>query len=345
MSADLSVPTRRRRNNKQDASSARAAARRPGLITGVALAVAVLACAGFVLVDLPGAWEYALRLRLRTVSALVLVAVAVAVSTVLFQTVTANRILTPGLMGFDALYLLVQTAVVFFAGAGALGGAAGGGIAGSLLWLVEVGVMVVLITALSRWLLLGARRDLQIVVLVGVVVGTLLRSVTTMLQRMLDPASFAVLQDSFFASFGTVEEDLLTISAVVVLATLAVLFAFRHVFDVLALGREAATSLGVDHRRAVLWVMVAVAVLVSVSTALVGPITFFGLLVANLAYVAVGHAHRWSIPAASAFAVITLVVGQWLLDRVFDFGTGLSIIIELGGGVLFLALLLGRARL
>ena len=42
--------------------------------------------------------------------------VAIAYSTVIFQTITHNRILTPSIMGLDSLYLLVQTVVIFFLG-------------------------------------------------------------------------------------------------------------------------------------------------------------------------------------------------------------------------------------
>ena len=50
--------------------------------------------------------------------AMVLTGVAIAYSTVIFQTITHNRILTPSIMGFDSLYLLLQTVVIFFLGSG-----------------------------------------------------------------------------------------------------------------------------------------------------------------------------------------------------------------------------------
>ncbi len=316
--------------------------RRARLLTGLSVLAALVVCAVFVLWDLPSAWEYVLELRARKVAALALVAVAVAVSTVLFQTVTANTILTPGIMGFDALHLLIATLVVFTVGSGANAITSADG--ARALWALETTLMVVVVALLSQWLFVGARRDLHVLVLVGIVVGTLFRSVTSLLQRMLDPTQFAVLQDSFFASFNTVDETLLGLSAIAVGLTLAAVFRLRATLDVLALGREVATSLGVDHRRTVMGVLVAVAVLVSVSTALVGPITFFGLLVAHLAYRVVGHRHRHSLPTAAALAVVTLVLGQLLLERVFSYATGLSIIIDFAGGVLFLALVLRRSR-
>jgi len=87
-----------------------------------------------------------------------------------------------------------------------------------------------------------------------------------------------------------------------------------------------------------------VAVLVSVSTALVGPVTFFGLLVATLAHSLVSNSkHRYVLPAAILLGIIALVGGQTLLERVFAFDTALSIIIEFLGGIVFIALVLRRS--
>ena len=59
---------------------------------------------------------------------------------------------------------------------------------------------------------------------------------------------------------------------------------FMKYLDVMSLGREQAVNLGVDYDYVTKHVLVVVTILISVSTALVGPITFLGLLVANVAY-------------------------------------------------------------
>ena len=48
------------------------------------------------------------------------------------------------------------------------------------------------------------------------------------------------------------------------------------------LGRENAINLGVNYDKMVLNVLILSSVLIATSTALVGPITFLGLIVANL---------------------------------------------------------------
>ncbi|KYB45278.1 hypothetical protein AB664_01285 [Brucella anthropi] len=93
-------------------------------------------------------------------------------------------------------------------------------------------------------------------------------------------------------------------------------------------------------------ILLIVTILVSVSTALVGPITFFGLLVANLAYMIAGSSkHRIVLPIAVLLAILCIVGGQTILERVFSFNTALSVIIEFLGGLVFIILLVrGNAR-
>ena len=115
--------------------------------------------------------------------------------------------------------------------------------------------------------------------------------------------------------------------------------------DVVALGPDIATALGVDHRRISRRVMVMVAVLVSVSTALVGPIMFLGLLVAHLAYWAAGtNRHVVTVPMAALVAMLVLVTGQTVLAQVLDADNVLSVIIEFLGGLTLIALLISSRR-
>ncbi len=315
--------------------------RRPALVLIVLAALALVAIVAFMTVGARGSWSFVLPFRGRKLLGLVLCGYAVAVSTVLFQTVTNNRILTPSIMGFDALYRLIQTTIVFFLGAGALVS-----IDPQAQFLVEVLVMVGFSVLLFQWLFVGQQRSLHLLVLVGIVFGILFRSFTELMQRMLDPNAFNVLQDTFFASFSTTNATLLAVSVVVVVLCSIVVVRSLPALDVLDLGREHAINLGVNYRRTVVVMLVVVSILVSVSTALVGPITFFGLLVASLAHALIGESrHRYILPAAVLLAIICLVGGQTVLERVFAFDTALSIIIEFLGGIVFLVLVLrGAAR-
>nr|WP_062227219.1 iron chelate uptake ABC transporter family permease subunit [Aureimonas frigidaquae] len=303
--------------------------------------LALLSVAAFMTLGARGSWSFVLAFRGRRLLALILVAYAVAVSTVLFQTVTNNRILTPSIMGFDALYVLVQTSLVFFLGTQVLALADP-----HLRFLLEVALMTGFALVLFRWLFLGEERSLHLLILVGIVFGIFFRSLAGFMQRILDPNAFQVLQDALFASFQSVDTTLLWISIALVIAVTLALWRIAHTFDVLTLGRAQAISLGVDYSRTVLFILSMVAVLVAVSTALVGPITFFGLLVASLARALLGDSlHRHVLPASVLLGIIALVGGQTVLERVFAFDTALSIIVEFLGGLVFILLIVrGAAR-
>lgn len=312
---------------------------RPVFVLLVLGALALISVVCFMTLGAKGSWSFVLPFRGRKLLALSLVAYSVAVSTVLFQTVTNNRILTPSIMGFDALYVLIQTAIVFFLGIGALGTLHPQG-----QFAAEVLVMVAFSGLLFQWLFLGEERSLHLLVLVGIVFGILFRSLSQFMQRLLDPNAFNVLQDSFFASFATVDTSLLLAASVIVALVTIVGIRLMHTYDVLSLGRSQAINLGVDYKRTVVIILTLVSVLVAVSTALVGPITFFGLLVASLAHSLLGTSrHKYVLPAAVLLGIVCLVGGQTVLERVFAFDTALSIIIEFLGGVVFIFLVLRRA--
>lgn len=291
--------------------------------------LALVLSALYLTVGVEGDWSFALERRGKTLATMTVVGVAIAVSTVIFHAVTANQILTPGVMGFDALYLLIQTSFVMtvgLVGLHRLDPVARFGF--------EVALMMALSLLLFRWLLTGTARSIHLLVLVGIVIGGVFRSLSTFLQRLMDPTQFIVLQDRFFADFGSATPTLLLVGAIATAVVVGFVWHRRHHYDVLALGRDVSTGLGLDHRRSVLVAMVFVSLLVAVSTALVGPTSFFGLLVAHLAYRVMGTGrHAFTIPAAALASVIALAGGQLLFERLLGFEGSLSMVVEFVGGI------------
>lgn len=313
---------------------------RPLRPIAVLAAIAVAVATAFVTIGANGQWDFVLSFRGSKLAAMALVGYAIAVSTVLFQTITANRILTPAIMGLDSLFILIQTSLVF-----ALGTSRVALIAPQAMFLVHCAAMIGFSWLLYRTLFSGRLQSLHLVMLVGLVLGVLFRSLATLMQRIMAPNEFIVLQDRLFANFNAVNTDVLLISAVAVAAATMLGWRSLRTFDVLALGRDAAISLGVDYKATVTLVLIIVSVLVSVSTALVGPVTFFGLLVASLAYRIAGSSkHIHVLPIAVLLAITALIGGQLVLERVFALNTALSIIIEFAGGIAFIILTLRSAR-
>lgn len=316
------------------------APRRARTTIAVLAAILGICVALFMTYDLKGSLDYALELRGRKVAGMAIVGFAVAYSSVLFHTATHNRILTPSLMGFDSLYILIQTLAAYF-----LGTTTFLLIDVRLRFGIEVVAMLAFAALLYRWLLGRGGRDVYVLVLVGIIMGTMFSSLTELVMRMIDPNEFSRLQDRLFASFSTINQDLLAVSAIAVAATTIISWPMLNRLDVVALGEEHATNLGVDHQRLVSRSLFVVAVLVSVSTALVGPVAFLGLLVANLAYQLTGtFRHRYTVPAAGLLGMISLIGGQFVLQEILEFKTRLSIIISFIGGIYFIFLLYREAR-
>ncbi len=285
-------------------------------------------------------WGFVLPFRGAKLVALILVAVAISASTVLFQTISQNRILTPSIMGFDALYILILTAAVF-----ALGGQAVVHLPVQGVFAVNVVLLVLASLALFGTLLFGARQDLMRMILTGIIFGTLFRTLTAMLQRMIDPNEFSVVQIASFARFTSVETELLWISVVLTLLAVGLAWRMRHRLDVLSLGHDAAINLGEQPRRGQFQALVLVALLVSVSTALVGPVAFLGLLVVSIARLLTPSPHHAVIlPSAALVSAIVLVGGQTVLERVLGLSTPLSVVVDVLGGLVFLYLLLKGPR-
>lgn len=306
----------------------------------LALIGSLVGAAGFatalLFVGIPGSVEFALTRRIPVVIAMVLVAAAGSVSTVVFHTITDNRILAPSIMGFESLFVLAQTCLVYFAGTGGLTAIPQ---FSPQKFLTETALMVLFATFLFRWLFSGRRTNLHVLLLIGVVFGVLFQSVTVFLQRMLAPNEFDILQARLLGGFTKAAPGLLPWAATGLLVTVGIVWARRHTLDVLGLGRAAAIGLGVDHRREVTLMLALISTMVAISTALVGPLTFFGFLAATLAYQIVGTTrHARTLPMAFAIGLFALTAGQFVLQNLAPVGA-LSILIEFVGGTVFLIVL------
>lgn len=307
------------------------------------MALAVLAAVtllAFMTLGVEADWAFVLQHRGTKALTMLVVACALGMSTVVFQTVTHNTILTPAVMGLDALYLFLQAVLVLVLGSV-------GVVQLGLLpkYGLEIVLMVALSVGLMRWLFTGHASSLHLMLLVGMVMGILFRSMTSFAMRMIDPNEFATLQDRMFANFNTIHTQLLLPSLVVLALGTAFFWRRRHVLDVLALGRDAAVNLGVHYQRQVLQLLVVMCAMVAISTALVGPVTFFGLLVANMAYQWMGtRRHAWVLPAVVLWGCVLLLAGQVVLERVLGFNSALSVVVEFVGGLVFIYLLMRKGK-
>ncbi|RST71287.1 iron ABC transporter permease [Siminovitchia acidinfaciens] len=302
--------------------------------------VSLSLCLLYLFHDLNGSFDYALPRRGTKVLAMVITGAAIAYATVIFQTITHNRILTPSIMGLDSLYLLIQTFFIF-----SLGSEHITVVNKQVNFLLSVAAMIIFALLLYHLLFNKGQQSIYYLLLIGIIIGTFFQSISTFLQVLIDPNEFLIVQDRMFASFNNVNSDLVWLSLLFILLVFAVGWRSVSNLDVMSLGRDTAINLGIYYDKTARQMLVLTAILISVSTALVGPITFFGLIVANLAYQFFHtYKHRIIISGAILLSIIALVGGQWAVERLFTFSTTLSVIINFVGGVYFLYLLLKESR-
>ena len=272
---------------------------------------------------------------------MLIVAVCQAAATVSFQTVTNNRILTPSIMGFESLYIAIHTATVYFLGAAGLAQAHT-----TQMFVLQLVLMVGLSLLLYSWLLVGEGNNMHAMLLVGIVIGGGLGSVSTFMQRMLTPSEFDVLTARLFGSVNNADPAYYPLAVPLVVVSVALLTWNAQRLNVLALGRDVAINLGVQHKKHAVFTLVLVSVLMAVSTALVGPMTFLGFLVATLAYQFTDtYDHRYIFPMAMLLGYCILAGAYFVMNHVFYAQGVVSIIIELVGGVTFLVVILRKGRL
>ncbi|MBM7631640.1 iron chelate uptake ABC transporter family permease subunit [Geomicrobium sediminis] len=304
-------------------------------ITLIVLSISLIAT--FLFIGLtPAGWDYALPRRGRSVAAIIIVGSAIAFSTLIFQTITNNRILTPSIIGLDSLYMLIQTALVFFFGT--LGLVFFSQEANFLMSIVFMVLFALLLYAL---LFRGEQQNIYFLLLVGIVFGTLFGSLSTFMQVLIDPNEFQSIQNRMFASFSNINVDLLWLSIIILLLTLLYVFPYLKYLDTLALGRDHAVNLGIPYDKVIRRFLIVIAIMVSVSTALVGPIMFLGLLVVNVAREMLPTFRHSTLAIGSILvSVVALVGGTLLVERVFAFSAPLSVFINFIGGAYFIYLLL-----
>lgn len=321
-------------------------ARRYWILLVTLIALGVLASFGLLVYDNPvpvdsPSFIPVVKRRLVSLVAMIISAVCQSLATVAFQSSTNNRIITPSLLGFEALYSAIQTGTMFFFGATAFLS-----FSGIESFLIQVALMVVLCLLLYGWLLSGKYGNLQLMLLVGVIIGTGLKSVSSFMRRLLAPSEFDVLQARLFGSVSNADAAYFPVAIPIVIVAAVLLLSFSKRLNVLSLGTSASTSLGVNHQFGVIYTLVLVAVLMSVSTALVGPLTFFGFLVATMAYQAAPtYDHRYIFPMALAIGFLVLTGSYFFMYHVFRAQGVVSVIIEMFGGVTFLIMLLRKGSL
>lgn len=304
----------------------------------------VVAAAAYLFSDVSFANErlfrYAMKIRIPKLIVMLVTAAAIGGASIVFQSVINNTIVTPCLLGMNSLYTLIHTAVVFVAGSGSFLV-----VNGNISFAVDLVLMGVAATVIYSYLFRKTNHNILYVLLIGTVLTSFFGSIQSTLVRVMDPNEYDGLLASLVASFSNINSEII-VFAVLLLAVL--IFALRRelaLLDVLTLGRDQAVNLGVDYDRAIRRLLLGVALCIAIATAMVGLISFLGLIIANLSrQLLKTYRHSQLIAGAALFGMIVLAGGQMIVEQVFVYAVPVSVFITVGGGIYFLYLLLGKRR-
>lgn len=288
----------------------------------------------------PKLFRYAMEIRTPKLIVMLITAFAIGGASIVFQSIINNTIVTPCLLGMNALYTLIHTVVFFFAGAASIFAANA-----NASYIMDLVLMGIIATFIYSYMFKKTNHNVLYVLLIGTVLTSFFSSIQTTLTRIMDPNEYDILLSTLVASFSNINTEVIILS-VVILAVL--IFALRKdlaILDVLTLGKDQATNLGVDYDRSIRRLLLGVTICIAVATAMVGPISFLGLIIANLSrQLLKTYKHTQLVLGATLFGMIVLIGGQCIVERIFVYSVPISVFISVGGGIYFLYLLLRNKR-
>lgn len=288
----------------------------------------------------PKFFAYAMGLRLPRLAVILIAGFAISAAAIVFQTIIRNTIVTPCLLGMNSLYLLIHTAVVFFLGSGSL-------FAVNPVYAFAADVIVMGFVAGFIYYTIFQKTggNVLYVLLIGTVLSTFFSSMQNSLTRIMDPNEYDALLNTLTASFTNVNAACIIPGALLLAAIAWWLRKDLAILDVISLGREQAVSLGVDYERTLRRLMVGVALYIAVTTALVGPLSFLGLITANVArQLFTTYRHTWLIAGSACVGMLILTAGQFVVEHVMVYAVPVSVFVTIGGGIYFLYLVLTAGK-
>ena len=283
-------------------------------------------------------FEYSMKIRTPKLIAMMITAYAIGSAAIVFQSIINNTIVTPCLLGMDALYTMIHTILVFILGSGSALV-----VNANCSFLIDLVIMGVTATIIYSYLFKKTKHNVLYVLLIGTVLTSLFSSIQSTMTRIMDPNEYDTLLTTLVASFSNVNSEIMILSITVLLIVAIALRKELYILDVLTLGKEQAINLGVDYDASIRKLLLGVTLYIAVATAMVGPLAFLGLIIANLSRQLLRtYRHTQLISGSVLFGMIILIGGQLIVEKIFVYAIPVSVFITLFGGMYFLYLLLRR---
>lgn len=280
--------------------------------------------------------RYSLKLRFPKLVVMLITSAAIGGASIVFQSIINNTIVTPCLLGMNSMYTLIHTMVVFFLGSGSFFV-----VNVNASFAIDLVLMGVTATVVYSYLFKKTNHNILYVLLIGTILTSFFSSIQSTLVRVMDPNEYDTLLTSLVASFSNVNTEVIIFSCAVLGLIILMLYKELALLDVLTLGKDQAINLGVDYDKSIRKLLLGVTLCIAVATAMVGPISFLGLIIANLSRQFLKtYRHSQLILGSALFGMIVLVGGQLIVERIFAYSVPISVFITVAGGIYFLYLLL-----
>lgn len=219
---------------------------------------------------------------------------ALASAGLMLQTVFANPLADPSVLGINAGASLGVALAVLLLGGGALtlGQGLGAFMLTSLAAFAGAALVLALLVAFAATL-----RNGLVLLIAGIMVSYIVSAVIELLYTVATAEGIRSYVFWGMGNFGGVSREMLPAFSCVMIIALVGALAMIKPLNAMLLGENYASNLGVSVRRARLWVFVITGVLSAVPTAMCGPVAFIGLAVPHMARFASGTSnHRALIP-------------------------------------------------
>ncbi|HOA64127.1 MAG TPA: iron chelate uptake ABC transporter family permease subunit, partial [Bacilli bacterium] len=234
---------------------------------------------------------------------------------------------TPSMLGFDAIYIAIQTIIIFLLGS-----------VNFLLnpiynFILSTGLMIIVTLIMYRLVLQKSKNNVVILLLIGLILTTFLNNMVTFLQSIMSPDEYLNLSAGISISLTNMNLDLVLIALPIMITCIVLFYCDAKRLEIISLGEDNAINLGLSYNKEVIKHLIYIAISMAIATALVGPLSFLGLIVVNLTReIFKTNNYKILIIFSGLLAIIFLLLGITILEIVGHITT-LPVIINLIGGI------------
>ena len=283
---------------------------------------------------------YSLEKRIIKILVILIVAFCIGIASLIFQSIINNNIITPCLLGMNSLYTLIHTIFVFFLGSTSIILTNN-----NIIFVIDILIMIIVSLFIYGYIFKKTNYNIIYILLIGTLLTSFFTSLQNSLIRIMDPNEYDSLLTQIIPSFNNINTNVIILSMIIIMIVILNLKKEIQVLDVISLGKNVAINLGIDYNYTIKKLLICVVILIAIATALVGPISFIGLIVANLSrgYLKT-YKHKYLIITSFLFGVIVLLISQIIVERIFNYSLPINVFISIGGGFYFLYLLIKEKK-